>query len=113
MGTDKGLLSGSAAMLVLSLLEEGDKYGYQMIEELDRRSDSTFAFKAGTLYPLLHSLEQQGCVTAYDGEPEKNRPRRYYRLTPKGRKLLLEKKAQWDTFSRAVNRVIGGAFCGA
>ena len=52
MEIDKSLVSGSMALLVLKLLEDGDKYGYQMIEELKRRSDDTFHLKAGTLYPL-------------------------------------------------------------
>ena len=68
MELDKSLVSGSMAMLVLKLLEDGDKYGYQMIEELKRRSDDTFHLKAGTLYPLLHGLEEKGLVTAYEGE---------------------------------------------
>ena len=59
MELDKSLVSGSMAMLVLKLLEDGDKYGYQMIEELKRRSDDTFHLKAGTLYPLLHGLEEK------------------------------------------------------
>ena len=57
MEIDKSLVSGSMALLVLKLLEDGDKYGYQMIEELKSRSDDTFHLKAGTLYPLLHGME--------------------------------------------------------
>ena len=57
MAIDKSLLSGSTTLLVLKLLEDGEMYGYQMIEELRRRSDWTFELKAGTLYPLLHTLE--------------------------------------------------------
>ena len=68
MELDKSLVSGSMAMLVLKLLEDGDKYGYQMIEELRCRSDDTFHLRAGTLYPLLHGLEEKGLVTAYEGE---------------------------------------------
>ena len=63
MEIDKSMVSGSMALLVLKLLEDGDKYGYQMIEELKRRSDDTFHLKAGTLYPLLHGLEEKGFVT--------------------------------------------------
>ena len=62
MEIDKSLVSGSMALLVLKLLEDGDKYGYQMIEELRRRSNDTFHLKAGTLYPLLHGLEEKGLV---------------------------------------------------
>ena len=65
MGIDKGWMAGSTAMLLLRLLEERDRYGYQMIEELRRRSDHTFDLKAGTLYPLLHGLEEKGWITSY------------------------------------------------
>ena len=65
---DKTLLSGSTTLLVLSLLSEGDKYGYEMIAELDRRSDHTFALKEGTLYPILHTLEKDGAVKSYEKE---------------------------------------------
>ena len=73
------------AMLVLKLLEDGDKYGYQMIEELRRRSDDTFHLKAGTLYPLLLGLEEKGLVTAYEGEAGAREPPRYYNQKKQGR----------------------------
>ena len=59
MSLDKSLLAGSTTMLVLKLLDGQDMYGYQMIEELSRRSERAFALKTGTLYPLLHSLEEK------------------------------------------------------
>ena len=77
MKLDKSLLSGSTTLLVLKLLEDGDKYGYQMTEELRRRSDHTFDLKSGTLYPLLHTLEQKGYITAWEEPSETSRPRRY------------------------------------
>ena len=90
MEIDKSLVSGSMALLVLKLLEDGDKYGYQMIEELKRRSDDTFHLKAGTLYPLLHGLEEKGFVTAYAQEAGAGKPRRYYHLTKEGGAALRE-----------------------
>lgn len=108
MELDKSLVSGSMAMLVLKLLEGGDKYGYQMIEELRRRSDDTFHLRAGTLYPLLHSLEERGLVTAYEGEAAAGKPRRYYRLTKRGREALREKEAAWNDYTRAVSLVLRG-----
>ena len=65
MKIEKSLLSGSTPLLVLSLLKDGDKYGYEMVTELAKRSDNTFQLKEGTLYPLLHTLEKNGFVTAY------------------------------------------------
>ena len=113
MELDKGLVSGSMALLVLKLLEDGDKYGYQMIEELKRRSDDTFHLKAGTLYPLLHGLEEKGFVTAYEQEAAAGKPRRYYHLTKEGGAALREKEASWNAYASAVSRVLrGGACCG-
>ena len=105
---DKNLVSGNTSLLILSLLAERDLYGYQMIETLLLRSDNTFALKAGTLYPLLHGLEQQGLVTAYEDGGGNARMRKYYRITPKGRGQLAEKTSQWHVFSAAVNRVLEG-----
>ncbi len=114
MGVDKSLLTGSTTMLLLKLLEDRDMYGYQMIEELAKKSDDTFSLKAGTLYPLLHSLEQQGMVTSYDENTDSSRVRKYYSITKKGRGLLADKKAEWKAFSSAVNQVLkGGATLGA
>ncbi len=113
MGPDKGLVSGSMAMLVMKLLEERDLYGYQMIEELRLRSDDTFHLKAGTLYPLLHGLEEKGLVTAYEGQSDAGKPRRYYHLTRRGAAALREKEESWNIYARGVRRVLrGGACCG-
>ena len=111
MELDKSLTSGSMPLLVLKLLEDGDKYGYEMIEELRRRSDNTFHLKAGTLYPLLHGLEEKGLVTAYEGEAAAGKPRRYYHLTNQGRRALQEKEAAWDAYAGAVTRVLRGGAC--
>ena len=79
MKFDKGLIAGSSTLLVLTLLESGDMYGYQMIEELSRRSNDAFQFQEGTLYPILHSLEERGEVRSYERESTAGRLRRYYR----------------------------------
>ena len=73
-----------AQLLVLSLLAGEDMYGYQMIVELARRSDHTFEMKEGTLYPVLHGLERDGAVEAYQQEAPTGRMRKYYRLTHRG-----------------------------
>lgn len=104
---DKSLLTGSTTMLILKLLEEKDMYGYQMIEELRKKSNDTFNLKAGTLYPLLHSLEQKGVIRAYDDDNSSHQ-RRYYSITKKGNKLLNTKKAEWKEYSTAINKVLGG-----
>lgn len=108
---DKALLSGSTAMLLLKLLEERDMYGYQMIETLAQRSDHTFDLKAGTLYPLLHTLEERGDIEAYLEGEGGTRPRRYYRLTAAGRGRLQEKEQEWRQYVGAVERVLRGGEC--
>lgn len=96
-------------MLVLSLLKDGDKYGYEMIKELEKKSDETFSLKEGTLYPILHGLEVDGMVESYSKESEMGRKRKYYRLTKKGLRLLEEKKEEWNLFASKVNKVLGGS----
>ena len=108
---DKALLSGSTAMLLLKLLEKQDMYGYQMIETLARRSDHTFDLKAGTLYPLLHTLEERGDIEAYLEGEGGTRPRRYYRLTAAGRGKLREKEQEWRQYVGAVEQVLRGGEC--
>ena len=108
MKFDKGLMAGSSTMLVLSLLEGGDMYGYQMIEELARRSNDTFQMKVGTLYPILHSLEKEKYLASYQQEAPTGRMRKYYRLTKKGRELLADKQQEWEQFHRGVNQVLSG-----
>jgi len=109
MKIEKSLLSGSTPMLVLSLLKGGDKYGYEMVEELAKRSDDTFQLKEGTLYPLLHTLEKEHLVESYTKEAPNGRERRYYRLTPKGMERLEYKEKEWNLFSEKVNAVLGFA----
>lgn len=108
MASEKSLAAGNTTTLILKLLEEQDMYGYQMIETLAKRSDDTFHLKAGTLYPLLHGLENTGMVEAYEEKADSERVRKYYRLTPKGKKLLHEKCAEWAAYSSAVNKVLNG-----
>ena len=79
-------------LLILKLLESQDMYGYQMIEELSRRSNEMFNLKAGTLYPILQGLESEGMVEAYEDRAEDKRVRKYYHIISKGRKLLVAKK---------------------
>ena len=106
MKLDKGLVAGSSTLLILSLLEHGDLYGYQMIEELARRSNDVFQMKEGTLYPVLHGLERDGAVEAYQQEAPTGRMRKYYRLTRRGAAVLREEAAAWQTYSGAVNAVL-------
>ena len=93
-------------LLVLSLLSNEDMYGYQMIVELARRSDHTFEMKEGTLYPVLHSLEKEGYVEAYQQEAPTGRVRKYYHLTRRGGVALKSEAEAWQSYSGAVNAVL-------
>ncbi len=105
MSVDKTLLSGSTAMLLLKLLSEKDMYGYEMIEALRQRSQNVFELKAGTLYPLLHQMEEKSFLTAYEDDSS-GKVRKYYRITREGKKLLNQKKDEWKEYSDAVLRVL-------
>lgn len=108
MADNKNLLSGSTSMLLLKLLEDKDMYGYEMIEELEKRSKNVFSLKAGTLYPLLHNLEKQELINSYIENADSSRVRKYYSITSKGKGMLKEKKEEWDSYSSAINQVLQG-----
>ncbi len=104
---------GGTGMLLLSLLSQREMYGYEMIAALRERSNHVFDLKAGTLYPLLHTLEAQGYVSSRDGAAG-GRTRRYYAITPAGRGALAEQAEQWRTYADGVRGVLeGGVTCGA
>lgn len=105
MAIDKSLISGSTSMLILRLLEDKDMYGYEMIETLEKKSNNVFTLKAGTLYPLLHSLEEKKYLTAYEDEAG-GKIRKYYSLTKEGRKYLKAKKDEWQEYQSAVSNVL-------
>ena len=109
MKIEKSLLSGSTPMLVLSLLKDGDKYGYEMVDTLAKRSDDTFQLKEGTLYPLLHTMEKNHWVKSYTKPTPSGRERKYYHLTGEGLRQLEEKETQWKLFSEKVNAVLSFA----
>lgn len=102
---NKELLKGSTGTMVLALLNRHDLYGYELLKELERRSEGVFALKEGTLYPILHAMEAEGWVDAYWNEVN-GRKRKYYRITPPGRKQLEHKKSEWSVFRSAVDLVL-------
>lgn len=108
MAIDKSLIKGGTTTLILKLLEEKDMYGYEMIETLLTKSDHTFDLKAGTLYPILHSLEKRGMVESYEERTANGRIRKYYHLNANGKKLLKEKHQEWISYSSAVSKILNG-----
>ncbi len=105
---DKKMMAMGTTMLVLKLLEEEDMYGYQIIRKLEERSSRVFSLKEGTLYPILHGLEEQDAVESYEKTAETGRMRKYYHLTKIGRKLLQEKQKEWDIYEKAIHDVLRG-----
>ena len=105
MTSDKSIMSGSMGMLILKLLSEKDMYGYEMIDTLRQRSENVFELKAGTLYPLLHSLEEKGMLTVYEKEYV-GKVRKYYSITKQGIKLLDQKTEEWKSYADAVTKVL-------
>lgn len=105
MAIEKSLVSGSMTMLILKLLSEEDMYGYEMIDTLRKRSQNVFELKAGTLYPLLHGLEEKGLVTVYEQEYA-GKVRKYYSITKDGRGLLEKKTEEWNQYAVAVSSVL-------
>ncbi len=105
MSIDRSLVSGSTTMLLLRLLEDKDMYGYEMIETLEQKSNNVFTLKAGTLYPLLHSLEEKNYLTSYES-PANGKQRKYYSITKEGRKYLKARKEEWQEYQAAVLNVL-------
>ena len=108
MKIDKGFIGGGTDLLLLTLINEKDMYGYEIIRELETKSDKVFQFKEGTLYPILHKLENNGYLKSYKAKGDTGRHRKYYKITIKGEKQLVEEKQQWKVFSRSMNRIIVG-----
>ncbi|MCP8968623.1 PadR family transcriptional regulator [Ectobacillus ponti] len=103
---NRELVKGSTSLVVLQLLQERDMYGYELVKELERRSDQHLQLKEGTLYPALHKLEKQTYIECYWQEQEKGPARKYYRMTEAGREMLREKTQEWDQFVRVMNQVM-------
>lgn len=105
MAVERSLISGSLAMLILKLLSEKDMYGYEMIDTLRIRSQNVFELKAGTLYPLLHGLEEKGLLDVYEQEFA-GKVRKYYSITKQGRGHLEKRKEEWKQYADAVSQVL-------
>ena len=100
------LMKDSIASLLLSLIAQQPMYGYQILKELGRRSEGYFEFKEGTLYPVLHRLEQAGLILGKWQVLPSGRHRKYYTITAKGHYALEEKRSQWEDFLAAMNLII-------
>lgn len=108
MKISKELLKGSTTTLILSLLNSKPMYGYEIIKELESKSNGIFSFKEGTIYPILHSLEEKELIVSYWGEGTGKRKRKYYKINNQGKETIVEKKEEWSVFKNAVDEVLSG-----
>jgi PadR family transcriptional regulator, regulatory protein PadR len=104
---DRELVKGSTSLLVLQLLNERDMYGYELVKEMDRRSEHHLQMKEGTLYPALHKLEKQEYIACYWQNQEKGPARKYYRITTQGKEMLETKTSEWHKYVQVMNNLIG------
>ncbi len=106
MNYGRELLKGNTDSLLLCLISREPTYGYQIVRELEQRSNGYFRFKEGTLYPALHRLEREGLIEARWQILPNGQQRRYYYITEKGREVLAARLATWQDFSTAVKAVM-------
>lgn len=104
---DRELKKGSAELLILSLLEDQPRHGYDIGQRIELRSRGTLRFNIASLYPLLYRLEKRGWIRGRWVEKAGQRRRRYYRLTPLGRKVLAKQRIGWREFVAAISRITG------
>jgi PadR family transcriptional regulator PadR len=110
MRIERELMRGAGPVAVMRLLEGGEKYGYELVQLLDRQSQGVLAMGQSTLYPLLYNLQAKGLVAARVETADNRRPRKYYRLTDKGKRQLARDRKQWQALSAAMGKLglIGG-----
>lgn len=108
MRIERELMRGAGPVAVLRLLEAGEKYGYELVKLLEERSDGVLAMGQSTLYPMLYNLEAKGLIASRIEQAEASgvgRPRKYYRLTDKGKKQLARDRKQWEALSLAMGKL--------
>ena len=103
------LVKGSTVPIVLRLLSERQRYGYEIVKLVNERTNGAFQWKEGTLYPCLHQLEAQRMVRSIWREAPTGRKRKYYRIMRKGRAELARRTREWTQFAAAVNALLVGA----
>jgi PadR family transcriptional regulator, regulatory protein PadR len=101
------LKKGSAELMILSLLEDQPRHGYDISKLIEQRSAGVVKFRVASLYPLLYRLEKRGWIDGRWVEKAGLRRRRYYRLTKEGRQVLASQQRGWREFVEAINRITG------
>src|ERR671930_2348794 len=105
---DRELKKGSAELLVLALVEDRPRHGYEISKLIEARSGGVLRFNVASLYPLLYRLEKRGWIQGRWVEKAGQRRRRYYKLMPEGKKVLATQRSTWRAFVEAINRITEG-----
>src|SRR5215207_11366811 len=105
--SDASARKGSAEVLILASLEDGQLHGYDMAREIARKSGGLLTFHVASLYPLLYKIEDRGWIHGRWVEKAGQRRRRYYRLTAEGRKALTAQRGRWAAFVNALTKAAG------
>src|ERR1700704_2316334 len=102
---DRELKKGSAELLILTLVEDRPRHGYEIGQLIELRSRGALRFNVASLYPLLYRLEKRGWIRGRWVEKSGQRRRRYYRLTPAGKKVLAAQRDGWREFVEGIGRI--------
>jgi PadR family transcriptional regulator, regulatory protein PadR len=102
---DRELKKGSAELLILSLIERRARHGYEISKLIEQRSAGRVRFKVASLYPLLYRLEERGWIAGKWIEKPDERRRRFYRLTPEGKRVLAAQRSHWAEFVDAIKHI--------
>ncbi|NLE61502.1 MAG: PadR family transcriptional regulator [Planctomycetes bacterium] len=106
---DSRLLWGTVDMLILDVVSRGPTYGYQIAQSVLSQSKGYFELKEGSLYPALHRMERQKLLRSYWVDTDEGRRRKFYELTPAGRRALKDKREEWERFAAGVSGVLGAS----
>ena len=104
---DREVKRGSTELLLLALVEERPRHGYELAKLIEQRSDGVLQFHVASLYPLLYRLEKRGLIQGRWVEKAGERRRRFYKLTAAGQRVLAEQRRTWKDFFAALDRVAG------
>lgn len=105
---DPNLLRGTVPTLILSVLERGPSYGYEISETIQSLTGGQLKLSVAALYTTLKRLEEQGFIRPCEGPQQGARERRYVAIEPAGRIFLSEKRAEWNTFSAMTDAILLG-----
>ena len=106
MSISSDTLRGHTDTIILTQLMRGDNYGYEINKTIQQRTNGQYGFKEATLYTAFRRLEQNGCISSYWGDEGSGARRRYYRITPEGRAVYAQNRADWESAKQIIDLLI-------